>query len=154
MTIDTKEFRNLLWKFVDWQDDDTSQALIDHIDAHIETQLAAALGRMCADSSTHAVDNDAIASMRAAITRLEDEMGQLRQQIKSLQTRPSVRKLDSHLRLPAVIERVGLKKTTIYQYIKEGSFPAPIQLGGRAVAWVEEEITKWQKDRIAGVPLK
>ena len=48
------------------------------------------------------------------------------------------------LRLPAVMTAVGLARATIYKRIKAGTFPAPVQLGPRAVAWDEEAIADWQ----------
>ena len=45
------------------------------------------------------------------------------------------------LRLPAVRARTGLSRSTIYQRVREGTFPRPINLGKRAVGWVEGEIT-------------
>lgn len=47
------------------------------------------------------------------------------------------------LRLPEVIERVGLKRTAIYQRAKEGRFPKPRSLGSRCTVWVESEIDGW-----------
>ena len=47
------------------------------------------------------------------------------------------------LRLPEVIDRTGYRRTSIYEKISEGTFPAPIKLGPRAFAWVSEEIEKW-----------
>lgn len=55
------------------------------------------------------------------------------------------------LRLPAVIERVGLKRTTIYERMKAGTFPSPVQIGARAVAWKESEIADWQNSLTQGV---
>ena len=55
------------------------------------------------------------------------------------------------LRLPAVIEKVGLKRATIYKHIKAGTFPAPIQLGARAVAWDEQALADWQANLKTGV---
>ena len=52
------------------------------------------------------------------------------------------------LRLPDVIERTGYKRTTIYEMIKAGNFPAPVHLGPRAVAWVESEVEAWMQERI------
>jgi prophage regulatory protein len=53
------------------------------------------------------------------------------------------------LRLPEVKLRVGLSRSTIYQAIQSKVFPAPIQLGPRAVGWIESEIDEWLNDRIA-----
>lgn len=53
------------------------------------------------------------------------------------------------LRMPAVIERVGIKKTVIYERMKAGTFPKPIKLGSASVwldsviqAWIEEQVRK------------
>ncbi|WP_377702129.1 helix-turn-helix transcriptional regulator [Pseudoduganella sp. UC29_71] len=47
------------------------------------------------------------------------------------------------LRLPSVLAQVGLKKTTVYDGIKRGTFPAPLKLGARAVAWSAADIDAW-----------
>ena len=52
------------------------------------------------------------------------------------------------LRLPSVEQMTGLSKWEIYKRIKEGSFPKPLKLGVRAVAWPEPEIQKWIQDLI------
>jgi prophage regulatory protein len=52
------------------------------------------------------------------------------------------------LRLPQVQERVGLKRSTIYNRISEGSFPKQVSLGGRAVGWSSDAIDSWIADRI------
>ena len=52
------------------------------------------------------------------------------------------------LRLPAVKAHTGLSRSTIYLRISEGSFPAPISLGGRAVGWIEAEVNDWLNRRI------
>ena len=52
------------------------------------------------------------------------------------------------LRLPDVISRTGLARSTIYLRIKEGTFPKPISLGDRAVGWLESDIEQWVKNQI------
>jgi prophage regulatory protein len=48
------------------------------------------------------------------------------------------------------VERVtGLKRTTIYEKMAAGAFPKPIQLTGKAVGWLENEVAEWQQARIA-----
>lgn len=51
------------------------------------------------------------------------------------------------LRLPDVMLRVGLKRSSIYQYINTGDFPQPVSLGPRAVGWFEHEIEAWLNER-------
>lgn len=55
------------------------------------------------------------------------------------------------LRLPEVIALVGIKRTVIYERIKAGTFPAPIQIGARAVAWSEDDVANWQQNLVRGV---
>ena len=50
---------------------------------------------------------------------------------------------DRLLRLPEVIHRVGLSRTTIYSLIATGEFPRPIVIGTRAVAWSQQELEAW-----------
>jgi len=52
------------------------------------------------------------------------------------------------LRLPAVKACTGLSRSTIYLRIAEGTFPKPVNLGGRAVGWLEVEIHEWLDRRI------
>lgn len=47
------------------------------------------------------------------------------------------------LRLPEVMTRTGLSRSTIYLRISQGNFPKPVNLGTRAVGWIEEEIQEW-----------
>lgn len=47
------------------------------------------------------------------------------------------------LRLPEVIDRVGLKRTAIYQRMREGRFPKSRSLGARCTIWLESEIDEW-----------
>ena len=53
------------------------------------------------------------------------------------------------LRLPEVMERTGLSRSTIYVRLAAGCFPRPVALGGRAVGWIEAEIEEWVAERIA-----
>jgi len=52
------------------------------------------------------------------------------------------------LKLPAVIEITGKCRSAIYQQISEGTFPTQINLGPRAVGWLESEIQEWIESRI------
>ena len=47
------------------------------------------------------------------------------------------------LRLPEVMRRVPLSRSAIYKRIKEGTFPAPVPLGPRAVGWPDDEVGEW-----------
>jgi prophage regulatory protein len=47
------------------------------------------------------------------------------------------------LRLKEVSAMVGLRRSSIYQYISEGRFPAPVKVGIRAVRWKLAEVLAW-----------
>lgn len=47
------------------------------------------------------------------------------------------------LRLPAVLERTGLGKSSVYTAMASKKFPTPVRLGTRGVAWRESEIDAW-----------
>lgn len=47
------------------------------------------------------------------------------------------------LRLPTVVARTGLSRSTIYLRIKNGTFPLSVRIGSRAVGWLESDIDAW-----------
>jgi prophage regulatory protein len=54
------------------------------------------------------------------------------------------------LRLPAVVARVGLKKSAIYEMFNRNppEFPRPMRLSRRAVCWPASKIDQWIAERI------
>lgn len=52
------------------------------------------------------------------------------------------------IKLKDVINTTGLSRSSIYAYMAKGEFPKPIQLGPRAVAWVEKEVQGWLQVRL------
>lgn len=52
------------------------------------------------------------------------------------------------LRLPEVKTRCGLSRSTIYQRIKNGTFPPALSIGARSVAWIESDIDGWIADQV------
>jgi len=49
------------------------------------------------------------------------------------------------LRLPTVLEMVGLGKTTIYDMMKSGDFPKPRRVRNLSL-WVESEVQGWIRE--------
>ena len=47
------------------------------------------------------------------------------------------------LRLSEVIARVGLSKSTLYNRIRAGDFPAGFAIGAHSRRWLESEIEDW-----------
>lgn len=52
-------------------------------------------------------------------------------------TRPTI------IRLPEVLQTVGLSRPTIYRLMKSGQFPQQVQLGVKAVGWLRAEVEHW-----------
>jgi prophage regulatory protein len=53
------------------------------------------------------------------------------------------------IRLPQVLQRTGLSRSTIYTLIKDGHFKAPISLGRRAVGWLASDVDEFIESRAA-----
>jgi len=52
------------------------------------------------------------------------------------------------LRIDAVIETTAIKKSSIYERIKSGTFPKPVKIGF-ASAWLESEVQEWVRQRVS-----
>ena len=50
-------------------------------------------------------------------------------------------------RLPHLVQRTTLSRTTIWRKVRAGEFPAPITLGVNSIGWPDEEIEAWLDDR-------
>lgn len=51
------------------------------------------------------------------------------------------------MKLPEVMDETAMSRSAIYAAVKEGTFPAPVKIGRRAVAWRAEEIERWRLSR-------
>lgn len=56
--------------------------------------------------------------------------------------------MTTFLRRPQVEARTGLPRSTIYDRMKKGSFPKPINLGKRTVAWLSVDIEAWIEQQL------
>ncbi len=50
--------------------------------------------------------------------------------------------IDRIRRLPSVLALLGISRSTLYQNVKNGTFPQPVKLGARAVGWRDSDIQK------------
>jgi len=57
---------------------------------------------------------------------------------------------DALLRRKAVQELTGLSRSGLYAAIKNGTFPSPVKIGLRAVAWRYREIAAWIQSKVSG----
>ncbi|GAA5442617.1 hypothetical protein Misp06_00791 [Microbulbifer sp. NBRC 101763] len=52
------------------------------------------------------------------------------------------------LRLPEVERLTGYKRSSIYQFAKDGLFPKQHRIGPGAVGWDSREIEAWIEDKL------
>ncbi len=53
------------------------------------------------------------------------------------------------LRIQQVKERTGLSRSTIYELVARGDLPRPVRIGQRTSGWIEAEVDKFLRERIA-----
>jgi prophage regulatory protein len=56
---------------------------------------------------------------------------------------------DRMVRLPEVLQLVQISRSTLRRLVAEGSFPRPVQLGARSVAWRLRELENYLARRPA-----
>jgi prophage regulatory protein len=49
------------------------------------------------------------------------------------------------LKLKEVMAKTALSRSNIYRKMNDGCFPKSINLGDRAVAWLESEVDEWME---------
>lgn len=54
---------------------------------------------------------------------------------------------NTFIRLPEVLRRTALTRTTLYELMQRKEFPAQVVLSPRRVGWVEHEVDAWSAAR-------
>lgn len=57
--------------------------------------------------------------------------------------------MKTFIRRPEVVRITGLSVSSLYEGMRDGWFPRPVQIGPKAVAWDVDEISEWQERCIA-----
>jgi prophage regulatory protein len=94
-----------------------------------------------------------IRRLRADVGRLsrKHEAERIEKEISEEKTNP--KRLDPALhaqrliRLAEVATMLGIGRSSIYKYIAEAKFPAPVKVGERSVRWKLAEILAWRSRR-------
>jgi prophage regulatory protein len=71
----------------------------------------------------------------------------------TLSTPQTAPRADRLLNKWAVEKQTSLDITTIYRKMKAGTFPQPVRVGKRRVAWRESDIAAWQASLEVGTRL-
>ena len=53
------------------------------------------------------------------------------------------------IRLPIALQRLGISRSTLYTLVKSKQFPRQISLGARAVGWLESDVEAYIAARVA-----
>ena len=56
--------------------------------------------------------------------------------------------LPAIIRLPEVLQTVGLSRPSIYRLMKLGEFPQQVKLGLSSVGWMRAELAQWITGRM------
>ena len=63
----------------------------------------------------------------------------------ALHSSPSPSERKKLLRIRQVVETTGLSKSAIYRQIASQTFPRPVKIAPKSVAWVEGEVQDWME---------
>jgi prophage regulatory protein len=57
------------------------------------------------------------------------------------------------LRCHAVLARIGISRSRLYELVRDGQFPPPVSVcGGHVIAWHEAVVDEWIRGRQAPKP--
>lgn len=77
-------------------------------------------------------------------------LGAIRAAIAGEDVPPRDHRRDVLMRLPEVMRRTGLSRSTIYDKIGAGTFPKQVSLGANMVAWYESAVDAWIRNPPSG----
>jgi prophage regulatory protein len=113
------------------------------------------LDRLCLDPGTRTI-GELLQEREWAvgeIRRLRSDLGKLSRKEKAEKIEEGMEQrggLDPKLhaqrllRLAEVSTMIGLKRSSIYRYVADGQFPAPIKVGERSVRWKLADVLAWR----------
>ena len=55
--------------------------------------------------------------------------------------------MSNFLRVKQVAKKIGIGKSTVWLWVKEGKLPEPIKISSRVTVWEEDKITEWQNSK-------
>ena len=51
------------------------------------------------------------------------------------------------VRMPEVVERIGISRGSVYRMMNAGQFPKSVKLSERAIGWRESDLNDWLASR-------
>ena len=56
---------------------------------------------------------------------------------------PAKYKGSNLIRIPKVMDKTGVAKSTLWLWVSKGTFPKPIKLSPKITVWIEDEVNEW-----------
>lgn len=100
------------------------------------------LGQLLQDREAAAYE---IRRLRADIERLQAIRAPRRDEDETDKLQTKVMHAKMLIRLTDVSKVVSASRSTIYKWVAEGRFPAPVRVSERAIRWRVDEIRAWQE---------
>ena len=60
----------------------------------------------------------------------------------------STRPAQGFVRLPDILKRIPVGKSTIWKWVQEGRFPAPVKLSDGVTAWSVTAVEQWEAEKL------
>jgi len=64
-----------------------------------------------------------------------------------LKTNPSISPEAGFIRIRDLTKRIPVSKSTIWLWVQERKFPAPVKLSERVTAWPVAAVEKWEAEK-------
>jgi prophage regulatory protein len=55
--------------------------------------------------------------------------------------------LEKMFRVKDVIKKIPISRSGIWLSVKKGTFPKPVRIGARSVAWTQSQLDEWLESR-------
>jgi prophage regulatory protein len=55
--------------------------------------------------------------------------------------------LEKMFRVKDVIKKIPISRSGIWSSVKKGTFPKPVRIGARSVAWTQSQLDEWLESR-------
>lgn len=57
----------------------------------------------------------------------------------------------SIIRYSKLKEKLGISRSTVFRWVRDKQFPAPMHLGPNIVGWLETDVDAWLANRARGI---
>jgi prophage regulatory protein len=117
------------------------------------------LDRLCLDPGTRTIGElmqerewaaGEIRRLRVDVARLSRKKETVRIEAELVHEEWTGKQLDPALnaqrllRLKDLVTMLGIGRSTLYKYVREGNFPAPVRVGYRSVRWKLADVLAWR----------